>query len=418
MHDLSQPYPQGSVKKQPASPSFSLPLVSIIIVNYNYGRYLREAVDSVFGQSYPNIECIIVDNASTDESPEVLHGLSKQYPGTTILRRNDNGGQSLASKEGFDIARGEYVVFLDADDVLMPAFVETSVFVHLSLRIPVGFTSADMAQAVGSRLVLGTYYGLSGFVRSGRGRMKNLMRRVDDYAPELWPLRRFEDGIEKQVHLIQPRDVKDWYWAPTSGNCFRRDALQFFLNNENLAALKSCTDSYLIRGVSVLMGSAIIDRPLAIYRLHGMNAFSKHPHLYGMLTYEKGAPLDNDILGRKMLMDHMLAKSGIFSAKANSRVDFINALQALDLSYPILPSAIAGYHSYLTGQLVLGLSQRRPKKSWLGLLLTPKSERSSPASRLLQNVFAFILRLNRAQRELLLTFLKLNAEETNSSSQI
>ncbi|MGB7044366.1 MAG: glycosyltransferase, partial [Methylocella sp.] len=52
-----------------------LPLVSVIVVNFNYGRFLRAAVDSVFGQTYPNIECIVVDNASTDESGPVLRAI-------------------------------------------------------------------------------------------------------------------------------------------------------------------------------------------------------------------------------------------------------------------------------------------------------------------------------------------------------
>ncbi len=118
--------------------------MSVIIVNYNYGRFLKQAADFVFEQTYPNIECIIVDNASTDESADVLLAISKQYPSTTILRRSDNGGQSLATIEGFEASSGEYVVFLDADDVFLPTFLATHIFVHLSLRIPVGFTSADM----------------------------------------------------------------------------------------------------------------------------------------------------------------------------------------------------------------------------------------------------------------------------------
>ena len=81
---------------------FSLPLVSVIIVNYNYGRFLQEAVDSVFAQTYPDIECIIVDNASTDDSDDILVDLSRQYPSAAILRRRDNGGQSIALKEGFE----------------------------------------------------------------------------------------------------------------------------------------------------------------------------------------------------------------------------------------------------------------------------------------------------------------------------
>src|SRR6202045_1152367 len=98
---------------------FNLPLVSVIIVNYNYGRFLKQAADSVYEQTYPNIEGIIVDNASTDESAGVLLSISRQYPGTTIVRLSDNGGQILASKEGFEASSCEYVVFLDADDVLL-----------------------------------------------------------------------------------------------------------------------------------------------------------------------------------------------------------------------------------------------------------------------------------------------------------
>ena len=88
---------------------FSLPLVSVIIVNYGYGCFLRDAVNSVFSQHYPHIECIIVDNASTDDGSDILIDLSRQFPGAKIVRRKDNGGQSLASKEGFEASSGEYI---------------------------------------------------------------------------------------------------------------------------------------------------------------------------------------------------------------------------------------------------------------------------------------------------------------------
>jgi len=81
--------------------------------------FLKQAADTVFEQTYPNIECIIVDNASTDCTAAVLLDISTQYPGAKIVRRKDNGGQSLASMEGFAASSGEYVVFLDADDYLL-----------------------------------------------------------------------------------------------------------------------------------------------------------------------------------------------------------------------------------------------------------------------------------------------------------
>jgi hypothetical protein len=331
---------------------FILPLVSVIIVNYNYGRFLKQAADSVFEQSYPNIECIIVDNASTDCSTVVLLDISRQYPGAKIVRRKEPGGQSLASKEGFEASSGEYVVFVDADDYLLASFVETHVFVHLSLRVPVGFSSSDMIQAVDSRMVLGTVAYLSEYVRSGRGKSPGILRRIDKSAPEVWPLPSPDASIETEVHFVKPRHTGNWMWAPTSGNCFRRDALQLFMNNEHLAALLTGTDAYLVRGVSLLTGSVVIDRPLGVYRLHGMNEFSKHPHLNGVLNYERNSPSDPNRLGRKMIIDHLIGNAQFFLRKIPSSWHYMSALKVVDDAWPRLTSTVAGCRSYLAGKVV------------------------------------------------------------------
>ena len=330
----------------------SLPLVSVIIVNYNYGRFLKQAADSVFEQTYPNIECIVVDNASTDCSAGVLLDISREYPGAKIVRRKDPGGQSLAAKEGFDASLGEYVIFVDADDYLLASFVETHVFVHLSLRVPVGFSSSDMIQAVDSHMVLGTVAYLSKYVRSGRGKSPGLLRRIDKSAPEVWPLPSPNATIETEVHFVKPGYSGDWMWAPTSGNCFRRDALQLFLNNKHLAALLTGTDAYLVRGVSLVTGSVVIDRPLGVYRLHGMNEFSKHPHLNGILNYERNSPSDPNKLGRELIIDHLIANAPLFLRKLPSPWRYMNALKAVDDAWPRLPSTVAGCRSYLAGKLV------------------------------------------------------------------
>jgi glycosyltransferase involved in cell wall biosynthesis len=326
----------------------------VIIVNYNYGRFLKQAADSVFEQTYPNIECIIVDNASTDCSAAVLLDISREHPGVKILRRKENGGQSLASKEGFEASSGEYIVFLDADDFLLSAFVETHLFVHLSLRVLVGFSSSDVIQAVGSRMVVGTVAYMSEYVRSGRGKSPGLLRRIDESAPGVWPLPSPGASIETEVHLVEPGYGGGWMWAPTSGNCFRRDALQLFLNNEDLAALRSCTDSYLLRGINVVTGSVVIDRPLAVCRLHGMNVFAKHPHLNGVLSYDRDSPSDNNELGRKMIIDHLIANARLFLGKMPSPWHYMDALQVLNDSWPPLPSTstVPGCRSYLAGKIV------------------------------------------------------------------
>jgi glycosyltransferase involved in cell wall biosynthesis len=353
---------------------FRLPLVSIVIANYNYGRFLAEAVASALAQTYPNVELIIADDASTDDSGSVLVAIGAAHPDVKIIRRATNGGQSLTSRQGFEASAGEYVVFLDADDVLLPDFIETHVFVHLSLRIPVGLSSSDMAQSLGSRLVLSTIQPFSEYVQSGKGKRADLIRRVDENAPELWSLPAPAADIAERVHFVAPLWLDGWVWAPTSGNCFRRDALSMFFDNEALVGLRSCTDAYLIRGVTVLTGSVLIDRTLSVYRLHGVNVFSQMAHLNGLLSYDRQAPNDNDQKGRRLVVDHLIANATVFARRVHSPFHFLGALKALNDAWPRLPSRIAGCRSYVGGEIVthfLQLSEAVglwPLTAWASLM--------------------------------------------------
>jgi len=96
------------------------PLVSVLITNYNYDRYLREAIDSALNQTYPHIEIIVVDDGSTDNSKEVI----ASYKNTIIPVIKENGGQASAMNAGFAISQGEIICSLDADDVWLPTKVE------------------------------------------------------------------------------------------------------------------------------------------------------------------------------------------------------------------------------------------------------------------------------------------------------
>ena len=96
------------------------PPVSIVITNYNYGRYLRAAIDSALAQTYPEIEVIVVDDGSTDGSREIIASYEKRI--LPVIKAN--GGQGSALNAGFAASRGEIVIFLDADDELLADAVE------------------------------------------------------------------------------------------------------------------------------------------------------------------------------------------------------------------------------------------------------------------------------------------------------
>src|ERR687898_2245292 len=95
------------------------PLVTVVIPCYNQAHFLGEAIESVLSQSYEHFEIIVVDDGSTDETSEV----ASRYEGVRLIRQ-ENRGLAGARNRGLEEAKGEYVVFLDADDRLLPGALE------------------------------------------------------------------------------------------------------------------------------------------------------------------------------------------------------------------------------------------------------------------------------------------------------
>lgn len=105
------------------------PLVSVIIPTYNYGKFVLSAIDSVKKQDYPNIEIIVIDDGSSDNTPQLLEDL----PNIVYVRQR-NQGLSAARNYGIHLAKGKYLQFLDADDLLDPTSIRKRVtFLELEL---------------------------------------------------------------------------------------------------------------------------------------------------------------------------------------------------------------------------------------------------------------------------------------------
>lgn len=98
-------------------------IVSVIIPNYNYGHFVAQAIESVLNQTYENIELIVVNNGSTDESLAVLQMFEKDI----VLIDQPNLGQSGARNAGLRRATGDLIAFLDADDIWEPSKLEKQV---------------------------------------------------------------------------------------------------------------------------------------------------------------------------------------------------------------------------------------------------------------------------------------------------
>lgn len=98
--------------------------VSIVIPNHNLGRFVSEAIDSALSQTHPDVELIVVDDGSTDDSLARIRAHPSREAGAFRLVEQANGGVSRARNNGARLGRGQFLVFLDADDVLLPEYVE------------------------------------------------------------------------------------------------------------------------------------------------------------------------------------------------------------------------------------------------------------------------------------------------------
>ena len=99
------------------------PLVSIVVPAYNHAKYLPEAIESILAQDYKNVELIVLDDGSTDNTPEVL----KNYAGKFYFESHKNMGQANTLNKGWRMAKGEILAYLSADDVLYPQAVSECV---------------------------------------------------------------------------------------------------------------------------------------------------------------------------------------------------------------------------------------------------------------------------------------------------
>ena len=97
--------------------------VSVIIPVYNVERYVKKCIRSILDQSYQNIEIIIVDDGSIDDSYNVCTDLQKESPDKIKLFKKENGGLSSARNYGLLRAQGEYISFVDSDDIVSQDFI-------------------------------------------------------------------------------------------------------------------------------------------------------------------------------------------------------------------------------------------------------------------------------------------------------
>lgn len=216
------------------------PLVSIIITNYNYGCFLSNAIDSALRQSYPSVEVIIVDDGSTDRSREVMNSY-----GTRILSLfKENGGQASAMNFGFNQSHGDIVIFLDADDMLLPKIVQ---------QVVDAFRAHPTVTKVMYRMEV----------------IDAIGHRTGEIKPD--PHLPLRSGDLRRYILTFPFDMT---WMATSGNAFDANTLRKILPIPE-QDFPIMADFYLSHLAPLFGLATFLPQVGAYYRLHSSNNYAR-----------------------------------------------------------------------------------------------------------------------------------------------
>ncbi len=229
------------------------PLVSIIVDNFNYARFIRAAIDSALTQTYAKVEVVVVDDGSTDNSREVISSYGERV--AAVFKTN--GGHASAFNAGFRASHGSIVMFLDADDLLLPNAVEEVVHAWRPGVAKVQFVLAHI-DAEG-RALGGTV----------------------PYLPAQMP----EGDIRASI-----LEAGGYIGVPTSGNAFAREVLERLLPLPESQWRQAADTSLEI--IAPFLGDIVsIRKTLGCYRIHESN--------HGML----GSELDPRKLRVKIVID-------------------------------------------------------------------------------------------------------------------
>jgi glycosyltransferase involved in cell wall biosynthesis len=221
------------------------PLVSVIIDNYNYGRFLGTAIDSALNQTYRNVEVIVVDDGSTDNSRDIITG----YEGQVIPVFKQNGGQASAFNAGFEVSQGDLICFLDADDIMLPTRVETAVQI-LNQHPNAGWS----------------YHQLGLMDEAGNPFETNHLDVTIDQVYEFDLRQEMQQGTLRQLALPLPGIV---------GLTFRRSHLEQILPMPEADGI-SLSDSYVQLVSCYVSPGVAFPLQLEWQRIHGSNGFTQN----------------------------------------------------------------------------------------------------------------------------------------------
>lgn len=239
-----------------------LPQITFVVTSYNYEKYILKTLESIKNQSYKDFEIIVVDDCSSDNSSKVVEKFiaENQNLKITLIRQECNQGQLAAMLRGLKEAQGEFVCFVDSDDVLLTDYAKVHLSVHLETSV--AFTSCKIVE-IGENDEVHTLNSISSPKFKPTEKLERLKNDIAD-IDELF------GDVEYKV--LKNKRFGGWYWSPNSSAMFRKSAIKMLLDYKRVEEWKICPDKFVFNFAHLIGSSALINMPLIGYRRHSSNA--------------------------------------------------------------------------------------------------------------------------------------------------
>lgn len=280
----------------------NLPKVSFVVMTHNFTNFVEDCLNSIKNQTYKNIEIIVVDDCSKDDTPEKIRKFQYLNPELEFkfIENETNKGQLASFLTGLKYAVGQFVCAIDGDDILFPEYCAMHIETHM--KTSVAMTTCKQAEIDENNVI----HTLSS-IDSPHKKMENF--EIDNKSFKEFQKYRQAKGVDKEGCSVKVLDndkysFATWHWGPTTSAMMRKSVCDMLLLLDKTRSLRITADKFIFSFCHLMGSSAVIYKVLYAYRRHGSNYSLANP-VMGNKKYLKERTQNNYFRNNKKIRFQM-----------------------------------------------------------------------------------------------------------------
>lgn len=279
-----------------------LPKVSFVVTAHNFSNYITDCLNSIKNQTYKNIEIIVVDDCSKDNTADKIKEfkIKNSEIKFVFIQNEENKGQLASFLKGLRYAEGQFVCAVDGDDILFPEYCAIHIETHM--KTSVALTTCKQAE-IDENNVIHTLSSIDS------PHQKEEIIEIDNKTYKEFQNYRQANGLDKAGCSVKVLDndkysFATWHWGPTTSAMMRKSVCDMLLLLDKTRSLRITADKFMFSFCHLIGSSAVIYKVLYAYRRHGSNYSMANP-VMGNKKYLKERTQNNYFRNNKKIRFQM-----------------------------------------------------------------------------------------------------------------